>query len=436
MRASDSRGVSERAIENWLAKASERSYQTAFCHLLGAMGYTVVHSTSHGPAEEGKDVIALDRRSRPVAFQLKRGSITPRTWREFEAEIIELVELPIRHPSISGNVRHCALLVTTGYIHELVSSRIQGRNQDWAQRGFQPLATWSGSELLAKFCTHTGAFLPQPIPDFHRLLGFMIGAGDGLLDKDEFSLLLGSVLPVAEDSPSIGRAKASRAVASAAVMVEYAMAGFDKKQNHYARIEAYTMLACYVLATAARLRLPKSAWSGTFNLIESALDACVRLLAEEAVKLDVFGQGSPMTDPFVAPYRAALVVGALSAHGLWCMLGGKSEWFAGQLDQVRRTVKVLSRQAHLPAESVVPAIFLASQFLRHHGAMRDADAMFKQLLKASVLRKHPKHNLGPLWGPYLPLEDAILRHLGKPVEHADAEAWEHLTHTAWPLAGR
>jgi len=89
-------GVSERATENWLANVSERGYQTAFCHLLNAMGYTVVHSTTHGAAEEGKDIIALDSKGQPVAIQLKRGKISLREWRSMEPQVIELVEQPDR----------------------------------------------------------------------------------------------------------------------------------------------------------------------------------------------------------------------------------------------------------------------------------------------------------------------------------------------------
>jgi hypothetical protein len=88
--------VTARAIEDWLANATERSYQTAFCHLLNAIGYSVIHSTTHGPAEEGKDIIAKDINGRIIAFQLKRGNINVAEWRKIKSEIDELVELPIR----------------------------------------------------------------------------------------------------------------------------------------------------------------------------------------------------------------------------------------------------------------------------------------------------------------------------------------------------
>ncbi len=64
------------------------------------MGYTVVHSTSHGAAEEGKDVIALDTEGDPVAFQLKQGNLSLIGWRDIEPQIVELVEQPIDHPSV------------------------------------------------------------------------------------------------------------------------------------------------------------------------------------------------------------------------------------------------------------------------------------------------------------------------------------------------
>ncbi|MCK4815230.1 hypothetical protein KA005_05635 [bacterium] len=198
-------GITERAIENWLTNASERGYQVAFCHLLNAMGYSVVHSTTHTPIEEGKDIIAKDPRGKVIAFQLKRGDIRTSSWRTMESEINELVEYPIGHPSIGNNAKHQPILVTTGSINENVCSRIDNKNRAWRQRGWKPLKTWSYLELVAKFKKYTYSFLPQQISEFHRLLGFMINEGSGPLDKDEFDLLLRSVLPLSRSSKKVSK---------------------------------------------------------------------------------------------------------------------------------------------------------------------------------------------------------------------------------------
>jgi hypothetical protein len=100
------------------------------------MGYAVVHSTTHGPAEEGKDVIAKDARGRVFAFQLKRGNINVHQWRKMKSEIEELTEYSIRHPSISKRAKWQPVLVTNGDINEHVSGRIENINTTLEQRGF------------------------------------------------------------------------------------------------------------------------------------------------------------------------------------------------------------------------------------------------------------------------------------------------------------
>jgi hypothetical protein len=397
------------------------------------MGYTVVHSTTHGPAEQGKDVIALDAKGNPVAFQLKRGSITINGWRKIKAQIEELVELPITHPSIDADLPHQPVLVTTGSVSEGVSSRIVGLNRRWGQRQCGPLRTWAGSQLLAFFKRYAWHFMPRQVPEFHRLLSFMISDGKGLLDKSEFALLLRNLLPVKDEAGAASKKDASRAIAAAAVLVEHALAGFDRTDNHFARVEAYTMLFCYARAVAVRCNLAAKLWRSTLDLIEAVLDRSVQLIASEAENFDVLRQGNPLTEPAVTEYRNALVVGVLSAHGLWCRLGGRSEWFRDRDDEVRDLVARDCTRVGLPSESFVPPLFLTSLFLRHHGEIRLSDDLFRFLLVHAILRKENKPNVRPLWGPYLPRQEAILRDLGKRPERNDREAWEQMSVTAWPL---
>ncbi len=71
----------ERAVENWLARASEKSFQVPFCYMLAHEGYTVVHLSHHNAMELGKDVLAIDSEGTPCAFQLKGGNLTLNKWR-------------------------------------------------------------------------------------------------------------------------------------------------------------------------------------------------------------------------------------------------------------------------------------------------------------------------------------------------------------------
>jgi len=425
--------VTERAIEDWLTKASERGYQTAFCHLLNAMGYTVLHSSTHGPSEEGKDVIARNSRGGFAAFQLKRGPITVARWREMKGEVEERVEYSIKHASVPSGRKHKSYLVTTGYVNEPASSRINAANANWRRRGFPGLEVWAGSQLLALFHQHTGHFLPQAVPEFHRLLGFMIGEGHKLLDKDEFHLLLQSVLPVSASCGHVRKGDASRVASASLVIAEYAMAGYDRAGNHFARLEAYTMIACYIWAASARQNLRKPAWRPTIDLIETAVDRYARLLFEESMSELDFNASDPAAEPIIGPFRATLLGGVLASHGLWVSLGGKSEWFADAKDEVLEVVVKCQAEGNLCSEYFVPHIYLMAEFLRQHGRIKLGEQTFLALLRASVLRKQTHPNRVPLWSPYVPPEEAVLRHLGRETKESLDDVWEKISYTAWAL---
>lgn len=423
--------MTARAIEDWLINATERSYQTAFCHLLNAMGYSVIHSTTHGPAEEGKDIIAKDISGKITAFQLKRGSINIGEWRKIYNQIVELVELPIRHPSIKSKVRHKPVLVTNDFINEHVTNRIEGLNVTWRSRGFGELETWSGSELLMKFINHAGSFLPEPVPEFHRLLGMMVKGGGGLLDKDEFDLILRSILPFGGKDCKGKPREILKKVKGAAVIVEFTLASFDKAGNDFAKIEAYVLFACYILALARRYRVKIKIFEPTLRLIEDAVDGCAKNLWDKT--RDYKKLVDPMTEPIVAPYKNTIAYGTLAAHGLWCSMGGRSSWFEGAREDLVAEITKKSVSMFLASEAFVPYKFLVSEFLRQHGRIREGNKIFKKLLQESILRKIEGLTNKPLWDPYMPIEQAILRDLGKPYDIFLPKTWAHQSYCGYAM---
>ncbi len=325
------------------------------------------------------------------------------------------------------------LLVTTGYINENVASRVDGMNKNLVARGFKPLETWVGSELLMRFVGHTGGFLPQPLPDFHRLLGFMIGDGAKPLDKSKFDQLLRSVLPVGEESRNLKGKTAIRSIRASTIITEYALASYDRKANVYAKLEAYVMLFCYMRACAIRHQLAEKHWRPSIDLLESALDDCVCRLMEKVSSANGFGPGDPFTEPIVAPYRNTLLSGILAAHGIWCRLKGSSTWFDDAEQEVVNAVLALSQKISIPSEAFIPAVFLSSVYLRENGHVAVGQDIFNGLLRIAILRKQNKSGTVPLWNAYLPPEEAILRELGKQQDAVFPDRWDTETSTAYPL---
>jgi len=111
--------VLSKAIEDWLANVSERTFEVPFVQLLMVEGYKVVHlAKPHGPMEQGKDILAIAPDGVPCAFQLKQGDLTLKNWRDPEeplkGQVEDMLDIPIQHPSIPAGLSHRSFLVTTG----------------------------------------------------------------------------------------------------------------------------------------------------------------------------------------------------------------------------------------------------------------------------------------------------------------------------------
>src|SRR6266511_5200721 len=109
--------MKSKIVENWLTKVNELTFTIPFAQLLLSKGQRVIHISSQGPMEQGKDIIAVDDSGTIHCYQLKSGKINSRVWADIKAEIDQLVELPPRHPSLNERVDNWeAYLVTNGSI--------------------------------------------------------------------------------------------------------------------------------------------------------------------------------------------------------------------------------------------------------------------------------------------------------------------------------
>jgi hypothetical protein len=123
--------VIEKLLENWLDSASERSYQAVFVQMLGAEGYTVLHSTRHCLLEFGKDILAVAPDGVGCAFQLKGDPGGRMTVGEFRNGIQQqLVQLMSQSPSYAGFPAgtYRAYLVSNGQFDEEVQTAVREMN--------------------------------------------------------------------------------------------------------------------------------------------------------------------------------------------------------------------------------------------------------------------------------------------------------------------
>ena len=153
----------ERAIENWLTKTNERNYQAAFCQVLMHQGHRVLYSSSHGPMEQGKDIITVGPNGEYYAYQTKTDDVGLSEWRSIEGEVHELMELPINYPGVDKSKMHKAYLVTNGTITDPVRVQIADRNEDNLRknRQYAQLEVICKDSLLKSFVDAQGRFVPR-----------------------------------------------------------------------------------------------------------------------------------------------------------------------------------------------------------------------------------------------------------------------------------
>ena len=174
--------MNERLVEDWLTKASERSYQAAFAQALLADGMRVLR-VGHSPHEHGKDVLAIDERGKVHAYQLKDGDLDLRGFERDLGQLTALVETQVEHPAISGQPAHQPWLVVSGRVSLPVEDRIRVQNIGWRKRRYTPLKLMTGTELVAKFVKMASNFWPQTPEDSHRLFNLYLAEGRASLDR-------------------------------------------------------------------------------------------------------------------------------------------------------------------------------------------------------------------------------------------------------------
>ena len=389
-------GVIERVIENWLINANERSYHIPFCNLLAAEGETILYVSPHGPFEQGKDVITIDKRGRPRAYQLKQGDIGLAEWRNNKGEINDLVEMPIRHPALNSARQHVPYLVTNGEIKDTALKAVLSSNEAWHKRKYPRLQTISKGELLKRFMAAHGSYLPNEVPDFKLFIELIVRDGREPLDKEKLSALLELVLPLKKPRTSKIR-ELKRAISSALLLVGYTLQNAYRSENHWAVFEGWVVAASYVLALASKTDMPESEWSGQFTLCELGALEGLENLSDECEGRGNFVEGDPLTDGHFYGARMTLLVGLLSARALHRRIAYPSASTPAFLrDFVLKNVQNMK----MWGESATPYFLMAALQMEALGQQLSAEAYLVSALEAILEINGRRNNSPGLPSPY------------------------------------
>ncbi len=416
----------ERIVENWLTRVNERQYQFPFCQVLLSKGFRVLHLSSHGPQEQGKDIIALDADGQPVGFQLKTGDIDLAALRKIQGELVELVEVPIQFPGLGDKPHHRSVLVTNGMLNDTARQTLDGYIRGWDARGFPKLQIELRDSLLRDFVDLHGRYLPTQLSDVEELLRFYTRDGIGALPRAEFAEFVASNVPLADVSTHFTSRRArqnikrlkpkakdvERHLASAALLVSYALYPFAARANHWAEFEGWIIFCAHVLAVAEGFELADGAWLATFELSFVAALTALMALVKEAVSRDQWFEGDVMVDSAVYRARMTIILGLLALYANICRLRNEANRFE---KEIARFVDGHRRELHMWGETAVPYLSLLGLYLEGSVGSREGEELLGAILSGLAQQNRPKREGDPdvaFSDPYLEVDDAIAWSIG------------------------
>lgn len=403
----------EKIVENWLDKATERSFQQPFCYMLSAEGHTIIHSTRHSATELGKDIITIDGDGTLCAFQLKTGNISLAKWQnEVSRQIDSLVVGKVVHPSIETLEHHKSYLVTNGNIAEEVSFDIKGRNETWTNQNqsYLRLRTIDRGEFFEKAKRLGTDLWPSELTETKILLEMFLESGQGLLPKAKLALLFESTFQF-DDDDEPSEAHCRRVIASAGLLCAIATSNFSNENNHVAEIEAWMLYIAYVLAVAERWRLPGKAYKNELKIAKDSIYNSLANLCDEIRERDDLVEGDAFADSYVYRVRVTWLLGLMGIYALWRL---RKERDKNETDVfLREFCKEKQHLLELWGEAAIPQFLAFLWYFRKINATKEPTISLYHLI-AEICHRNAPNSRTFLANPYYEAED-ILPHLFAPI---------------------
>jgi len=388
--------VHEKLIDDWLTNVNELGYQLPFCEALVAEGYTIIHVSTHGRGEHGKDIVARQPEGPLATFQLKGGDIKLPEWRRMREEVAELVQLPVRLPGIDESEPHIPHLVTNGEIRGDAAESITRYSDTWLSQGFPKLQVWSRRIVLKKFIDAHGSFLPGDLQEFRRFVELYAGSFEDPLPKAKFARLIEAM--AAEPMQQLSRREMRRAIAALALIAGYIAEQYERSGNYMAAAEGWTMAAAVIMHVAERERLEPDAYEASLSLLYTALVRSLESLSAEALASNSFSSSyHGLADPYVYGVRVCLTIGWLSAWAL------DRKWRRGEHVDTERMVKLLTREypAHRNAgEADWPFLMCLALYLDREWMQPDAEEVVIRYANSIIAVNQGRSPVGapsPYW---------------------------------------
>ena len=395
----------EKAIENWLTNTNETNYRLPFFQIL-LNQYDLVKNT-HGPLEDGKDIVTIDGEGNYIAFQLKTGDINIPEWRNIKPQIDELIELEIRHPSFESKRPDEAYLVINGVVEPFTNARIKSYNTTMADRGFTELKIIDKDQLLQMFIEAQGKFTPDEYDDFYLFLDILTCDGSDLLPKQEFIDFINKIIFSKELTRKTDKING---ISTSLIIFSYLLDPFQNTNNYFAIFEAWTCLYALILNFSYKKGVELVDYGESLDLILMEIERNLIFLKNETLDKKDFFEGSIIGETEILyNSRALMVLGTLSALEIY--LSCVKEDYHSEQDLID-LIKENKDSLYFWGESAFPYLFTIIKYLEREGEEDIATYLLNQVFQVVIERNQPRNQFG-LPDPYCNVKnvlEGLLRH--------------------------
>jgi len=373
--------------------------------------------------ELGKDIIAIDKNNNVCAFQLKtaeNGRFNMSKWREFEKQLLSLVQSRIIHPSIRRSKPHKSFLVTNGFIDEEVSTLIESYNDEWKNNNLPfKLEVIPGGMLIDWTKESIEAIFPSDLIEFKYLLDFSLEDGRDMFPKKSMALLLQNILKLNEKSKKkLSTHHFSRLISASAVLCSLAITNYSISNNYFAEIEAWMVYISSIFACAERYNLRKNLWRKEFEIAISIIKQAIDALTNEALEKSSLWEGDAIFDvDIIYKSRMNLILSLLAIQFFIKMSERNAPYpfdFTECWDFVSKIKNFIifhKSPIYIWGEAEMPQLLAIYWFERITDASPKPDMFLYQLIEY-VCDSNCYTSKQPLPNPYYEMKDILPKLLG------------------------
>jgi hypothetical protein len=331
--------------------------------------------------------------------------------RDIQPQLLELATQKIVLPGVP-DVPHRSYLVTNGQVDEEAHRIVDDMNRGFADAGLPARIQIISRGLLLDWAMRLGeALWPTELDDVAVLLDLLTHNGRALLPVEKVDRLLLTTLRLRQDDVPIGRNEMQRRASSTAILVGIGLARFNRENNHFAAVVAWTLFAVYVIGCAERHghALDRAAQLAVGLAEEAAFDAALRLL-DDVTERGSLVEGLSLEDWVIYRWRYTLLMGVFAL--LWFRLKEtEADVFAEKDELIRKLL--LRRHEHLElwGEGAVPQLLALLFFKRATDPTVAPDFELSALLR-TLVKANRSNNPDALATPYYAFEQIARRRLG------------------------